>query len=202
MMPLTHRDHQAGFVRLEEVMLVLAVWIILAGMVLAILFTGFRHTAWITAKADLQTRTTQAMEEILRDIRDACAIDATHGAYSTSAQTLILRVPSVYPAAHALSGQVIDRNTAFDEIIYTLTTDAIGPTLQRIVDANSQSRRATENGIVRTVSRRVADLVFTRLTISGVSDAEIRVRIVGQERHLGVTHTITMESAGVMRGSL
>ncbi len=104
-----------------------------------------------------------AVNRISRDIREAKSVIASHGAYTTTDTTVILKVPPI-----DMQGDVIAPSTYFDIIIYTL--DSSNPEeLLRIVDANVSSARLNTSELI---AEGIETLLFSSegTGLSSVSD--------------------------------
>ncbi len=96
-----------------------------------------------------------AVNYISQDIREAKAVRSSYGSYSTGGDTLILDVPSIDG-----SGNIIDPDTKFDVIIYTL--DSADPKkLIRVVYADGASSRTSGT---ETIIEDVDSLSFSGTT--------------------------------------
>jgi len=93
---------------------------------------------------------------ITRDVRMAVAIEASWSGYTTSANTLVLKIPSV-----DANGLIIDLKAHWDRIIYCLTTNKF----YRIVDAESGVSARLDD--TRLLADKTSALAFSYYDSSG-----------------------------------
>jgi len=116
---------RAGF-SLLEALIALTILTIMIGAILSFYAKGQQTFINESAQAEAIEQTRYPLAWITRDVKLSTAIEASWGSYATSADTLILRVPSVNS-----SGLIIDLETSWDRVIYRID----GNRLVRIVDA-------------------------------------------------------------------
>ena len=102
-----------------------------------------------------------AIALISRDIRCAAQVESSHGAYTTTDSSVVLKVPSVDAAGNVISVQ-------YDEIIYRLQ----GVDLYRIAIPSAASARPAEN---RAVAHNCGSLIFSSggVTLSNIGSANL-----------------------------
>ncbi|MDP8248001.1 MAG: prepilin-type N-terminal cleavage/methylation domain-containing protein [Candidatus Tritonobacter lacicola] len=129
----------------------------LAAVAAGVIFSGFisMQKNFIAGNSyiDIHRDARMAMDWLAKDIRWAIELEPSHGAYATSNNCIVLRVPSVDSA-----GNVIDVENDHDFIIFKLKAGS--PTeLERIVDAkDGVSGRIDE---IRTVADNIDSLEFS-----------------------------------------
>ena len=113
---------------LIELLIVVAISAIIMIALLSLYMAGQRYFFNEDAKADAIEDSRMPMTWISRDVREALQVIATHGAYTTDANTIVLEVPSIDPGTGSLM------TGSQDYIIYR--RDPAAPErLERIIDA-------------------------------------------------------------------
>jgi type II secretory pathway component PulJ len=149
------------------------------------------------AQADVLEESRFPMALIARDVKVATAVAASYSSYTTSANTLVLRVPSIDS-----SGLIIDLTLHSDYIVYHISNDM----LQRVVYGKAGvSSRA--NGS-RYMGYKVTALTFTyydssdnTLASNFSSAASLNASVTAQRRGVFSTNTYqeTMNSKFKLR---
>lgn len=119
---------------LIELLIVVAISAIIMIALLSLYIAGQRYFFNEDAKADAIEDSRMPMTWISRDVREALQVVATHGAYTTDANTIVLEVPSIDPGTGSLM------TGSQDYIIYR--RDPSSPArLERIIDAAEATGR-------------------------------------------------------------
>ncbi len=132
-MPAPSRRKPRGM-SLIELLIVVAISAIIMIALLSLYMAGQRYFFNEDAKADAIEDSRMPMHWISRDVREALQVIATHGAYTTDANTIVLEVPSIDPGTGSLM------TGSQDYIIYR--RDPTAPErLERIIDAAAGTGR-------------------------------------------------------------
>jgi prepilin-type N-terminal cleavage/methylation domain-containing protein len=126
---------------LIELLIVVAISAIIMIALLSLYMAGQRYFFNEDAKADAIEDSRMPMTWISRDVREALQVVASHGAYTTGANTIVLEVPSIDSATGSLM------TGSQDYIIYR--RDPAAPErLERIVDAAAGTGRQDDTRIM------------------------------------------------------
>lgn len=120
---------------LIELLIVIAISALIVLALLSLYSAGQRYFVIQSAKADTIEDSRNPLTWITRDIRETVQVVSTYDAYSTSANCLVLQVPSIDE-----TGEIIDIDSHFDYIIYRRNPET-PDRLERIVDADDASAR-------------------------------------------------------------
>ncbi len=112
---------RTGFSVLEA-LIALTILTIMIGAILSFYAKGQQTFINESAQADAIEQTRYPLAWITRDVKLSTAIEASWGGYVTSADTLILRIPSVNA-----SGLIIDLETSWDRVIYRIQGNRLHP---------------------------------------------------------------------------
>ena len=155
------RPGRMGGFTFVEVLVASSLATVAAGVIFFI-FIGMQNN-FITGNSyiDIHKDARMAMDWLAKDIRCAITLSPSHGAYATSNNCIVLRVPSIDSG-----GNVIDVDNDHDLIIYNLTGDT-PPKLERIVDAKDGVSSRTDE--IRTVADNIESLEFS-YNGNGLSD--------------------------------
>lgn len=126
-MPALPRPKPRGM-SLIELLIVVAISAIIMIALLSLYIAGQRYFFNEDAKADAIEDSRMPMTWISRDVREALQVVATHGAYTTDANTIVLEVPSIDPGTGSLM------TGSQDYIIYRRNPSS-PERLERIIDA-------------------------------------------------------------------
>lgn len=107
---------------------------------------------------DVYANSRVAMGYISKDVRASSQIVSSHGSYTTSDNSIVLRVPSINAQGDRIGSY-------YDYIIYMLS----GNNLIRVIDSDPVSSRIDEN---RTIANYCSSLTFSSggVTLSNVSN--------------------------------
>lgn len=188
------KSRERGFT-LIEVLIGLVIMSIVILAVLEIFSKGQGYFINQNAQADILEDTRYPMAWIARDVKTAVGVAATWGSYASSADALILQVPSV--DANAL---IIDISAHFDYIVYHLSNGK----LQRIYDGKAgvsarpdSSRYLGDN--VTAVAVTYYDDDDTVLSSGFASAAAVRLSIASTLKGFQRTYTENMNSKFKLR---
>lgn len=126
---------------LIELLIVVAISAIIMIALLSLYMAGQRYFFNEDAKADAIEDSRMPMTWISRDIREALQVVATHGSYTTGANTLVLEVPPTDPTTGALM------TGSPDHIIYR-RNPTYPERLERIIDATDTSGRQDDTRVM------------------------------------------------------
>jgi prepilin-type N-terminal cleavage/methylation domain-containing protein len=139
-MPAGSRSKPRGM-SLIELLIVVAISAIIMIALLSLYMAGQRYFFNEDAKADAIEDSRMPMTWISRDVREALQVVATHGAYTTDANTIVLEVPSIDPGTGSLM------TGSLDYIIYR--RDPAAPArLERIIDAAEGTGRQDDTRVM------------------------------------------------------
>ncbi len=182
---------------LIELLIVIAISALIVVALLSLYSSGQRYFITQSAKADTIEDSRHPLTWITRDIREAAQVVSNYDTYSTSANCLILQIPSIDE-----TGEIIDIDSIFDYIIYRRSPENPNR-LERIIDADDASAR-----IDRT--KLMADSV-TSLTLSffdsdgadvsaNVSESStIRISLASKKEGLGRIYQETFDTQVKLR---
>ena len=147
---------RAGF-GLIELLTAMVIMTLLIAAIMSLYSKGQQAFINEGAKNDAVEESRFPMAWISRDVKLAAAVDAAWGGYTTSAATLVLRVPSVDG-----DGAIIDSSTTWDRIVYTLQDGR----LLRIVDA--QEGVSSRVDASRVLADGISAVAFAYFDSAGV----------------------------------
>lgn len=119
------RRGRSGF-GLLEALIAMTILTLMVGAILSLYTKGQQTFINESAQADAIEQSRYPLAWITRDVKMSTGIEASWGGYATSADTLILKVPSV-----DANGLIIDLEVNWDRVIYRIQDNR----LLRIVDA-------------------------------------------------------------------
>ncbi len=132
-MPGKARNKPRGMT-LIELLIVVAISAIIMIALLSLYVAGQRYFFNEDAKADAIEDSRMPMTWISRDVREALQVVASHGSFTTDANTIVLEVPSVDPATGSLM------TGSQDYIIYR-RNPSYPERLERIIEAAAGTGR-------------------------------------------------------------
>lgn len=130
------RSARQGFSLIELKISMLIVMIIIIATI-SLFIGSWRSSIIGNTYLDVYSNSRVAVEYMSRDIRWAVQVLSSYGGYTTSNSCLVLMVPSI-----DASGNI--KPSYYDYIIYQLQ----GSDLRRILQADAQSSRVSENRII------------------------------------------------------
>jgi len=167
---------------------------IISVIVISILYeltaTSRDVSATLSAQGVLQMELSRAVDSLSRDLRLAIRAPAAHNAYTRSATTVILEVPSVNAA-----GRVIDIANHVDYFVYSF--DAASGVLQRIVDAKDGVSSRTDE--TRVIARYLSGVTFP--FPPPAQEQDVTFTLTGSRVEKGRTHTETLTGRGRFRNA-
>jgi len=120
---------------LIELLVVIAISALIVLAMLSLYSAGQRYFVTQSAKADTIEDSRHPLAWITRDIREAVQVVSAYETYSTSADCLILQIPSIDE-----TGEIIDIENNLDYIIYRRNPETPNK-FERIIDADDASAR-------------------------------------------------------------
>ncbi len=139
-MPRNARRKPRGMT-LIELLIVVAISAVIMIALLSLYMAGQRYFFNEDAKADAIEDSRGPMTWISRDVREALQVVATHGAYATDANTIVLELPSIDPGTGGLM------TGSQDYIIYR-RNPAHPEQLQRIIEAAAGTGRQSRTRVM------------------------------------------------------
>jgi prepilin-type N-terminal cleavage/methylation domain-containing protein len=141
-------------ITLIELLIVMVLMGIVMPVISSIFITGLKTFNQEFTQTELQSNAQTILDEILNDAKNAQAVEETYGTYTTGANTIILRVPTIN------SAQVIqyeDSSMLFDRIVYYYEVNKI----HKVVFADSRSIRFGQNNTNKVLASNILALNFT-----------------------------------------
>jgi Tfp pilus assembly protein PilW len=139
---------------LIELLIVIPILAIMVVAFSSIYITSLRNYQNQFTQTNLQTDGQSILDNMLNNIKTAGGVEATNGAYTSGAQTLILELPSI----DANQNFVYTANALdYDTYIYYLN----GTSLHQLILANAASSRFAENNLNTVLSTQISNLSFT-----------------------------------------
>jgi prepilin-type N-terminal cleavage/methylation domain-containing protein len=146
---------------LIELLIVVAISAVIMIALLSLYMEGQKYFFNENAKADTIEDSRFPMTWISRDLREALQVVASHGSYSTDANTVVLELPSLDPGTGALM------TGSQDYIIYRRNPD-YPEKLERIIDAAEGTGRQDRT---RVMADAVNAFVLTYYQQDGITPA-------------------------------
>jgi len=138
---------------LIELQISSAIALIALSAIFALYLFSWQNFAIGNTFMDVYANSRNASGWLMRDIRCAAMVVPSHGAYTTTDNSIVLMAPSINP-----DGSVMVSN--YDYIIYELRDAAQGKDMYRIVQKNASSSRVNEE---RVIARYCNSLTFSSL---------------------------------------
>lgn len=185
-MKIKRRTGPSRGATLMELLIVIAISALIVLALLSLYSAGQRYFVTQSAKADTIEDSRHPLTWITRDIRGAVQVVSAYDAYSTSANSLILKVPSIDE-----SGDIIDVDNYFDYIVYRRNPET-PDNLERIIDADDASARMDRTKILAdnvdsfTLSFFDSDGADASATVS--ESATISISLTSRKDGLGRTY--------------
>ena len=133
---------QRGFTLLELLIALVLGSMVMAGLI-ELYSTGQKYFINESARSDIVRDGRSVLLWMSRDIKEAIQVMSSYDTYSTTTNSLVLRVPSI-----DADGVILDIDTDFDYIVYQLNS-IISSKLERIVIPKSGvSSRAVSNRVL------------------------------------------------------
>jgi prepilin-type N-terminal cleavage/methylation domain-containing protein len=172
---------RGGF-SLMESLISLTILALMFGAILSLYTHGQKTFINESAQAEAIEQSRYPLAWITRDVKMAAAIEASWGSYATSADTLILKVPSV-----DANGIIIDLAAHSDRVIYRVQNDR----LFRIVDAEDGVSARIDRS--RVLADGMAPIAFVYYDADGAALGS------GFDRAACVQPTLTARRHGMQR---
>jgi len=195
---LTPREARARGLTLMEVLMATSIMTIIMIAILLLYSEGQKYFINENIKADVIQESRYPLSWIARDIKEASAVVPNWGSYTTSVNTLVLRVPAV-----DANGLIIDVEAVFDYIIYQLNARR----LERIIDAEDGVSARSDSS--RIVAVNITSLGFayydsseTELTSQFDKTFSIKVSLTSRQQGLGRTFQETFSSKLKLRNKV
>lgn len=185
---------------LIELLIVIVLGALMMAALVSLYSSGQRYFITESARSDLLRDGRSVLNWMSRDIKEAIQIVESWDVYSTSTNSLVLKVPSVDG-----DGLIIDIENDFDYIVYHLNSEY--PTrLERIVEAkDGVSSRIESNRVLAT---RVNSFVLSSggVELSSVSDlsevSNIDIALVVRQTYFNRNFEETLNSLVRLRNKV
>lgn len=191
------KSDSKGFITLVELTVVVALVALIMLILMSLYVTGQQFLMTESARNDVIRDNRYVFDWISRDIKGAVQVVSSWDAYTTSSNSLILRIPSVDS-----SGLIIDIENEFDYIIYRLNSEYPNK-LERVVDAKDGVSSRVDSA--RVLASRVNSLLLSSegVELSAVSDltqvASINIALTTKQNRLGRDFQQTLDSTVKLR---
>ena len=194
---LSPKKFKAKGFTLAEVLIVASVVSLIMTTLLSLYVAGQRYFINESARADVLRDIRQGLNWLSRDIKEGIQVVSSWDAYTTSANCLVLQVPSVDS-----NGLIIDVDNEFDYIIYRLNSQ-FPNRLERIVDAKDGVSSRVDSS--RAIITRVDSFLLRSqgVDLSSVSDlshvSRVDLTLITTQNRLGRTYQETLKTGVKLR---
>ena len=189
-------------ISLIELLIVLAIMSFVLLALLSMYIAGQKYFFNQDTKADTIEDSRYPMDWMARDIKESTqvALNSVSGTYSTSANELVLEVPSV-----DTTRLIIDIDTTFDYIIYRRNPQNPNR-LERIIEADAASSRVSSTRVladnVNALSFKFLDNLGLELTSNYDHSESVEIILTSQQSGLGRTFQEILNTKARLRNKV